>query len=261
MTTADRLFRLADAAQYRAKAGQAAQPVVAGRGGRQDLTLRLADAPPRQTPGLPSGRRTERRRFRGARHSADPGQLLAAAVAVLDEHSSAVRLDEESEVLPRIHPADTLGRLEAVAETVAHLLDAVAWWISYVPPGTDLCRTARYGIRRMTRGPAGARAQVQRAINEAPDAVFDLRGYPLTAQAVKGHSFWLRTGAADNDPAEEAVLVVGGYRAMVAAGGTNAAGGWLLELFADESTLSLAGTGPTLRALIAVALSGPCSPP
>ena len=48
---------------------------------------------------------------------------------------------------------------------------------------------------------------------------------------------------------------------MLAAGGSNAAGGWLVELFADESTLSYAALGPALRALVAVALSGPASPP
>lgn len=56
--TPRRLFLLADAAQYRAKAARARGPVVAGRdGGTVDPVVRLADAPP------PHG--TERRRFRG----------------------------------------------------------------------------------------------------------------------------------------------------------------------------------------------------
>lgn len=55
--SARRLFRLADAAQYRAKALRAAEPVVAGRGGPDDPVVRLADAPP------PAA--AERRRFRG----------------------------------------------------------------------------------------------------------------------------------------------------------------------------------------------------
>ncbi|MFE6690422.1 diguanylate cyclase domain-containing protein [Streptomyces sp. NPDC057743] len=56
--SARRLFRLADAAQYRAKAAQSGEPVVAGRhGGAQDPVVRLADSPqPRSGP--------ERRRFR-----------------------------------------------------------------------------------------------------------------------------------------------------------------------------------------------------
>ncbi|MGA4839949.1 diguanylate cyclase domain-containing protein [Streptomyces sp. G45] len=51
-----RLFRLADAAQYRAKAARAVKPVVAGREGVDDPVVRLADAAP--APG-------DRRRFRG----------------------------------------------------------------------------------------------------------------------------------------------------------------------------------------------------
>ncbi|MEU5093406.1 GGDEF domain-containing protein [Streptomyces sp. NPDC020996] len=58
--SARRLFRLADAAQYRAKAVRAAEPVVAGREGPDDPVVRMADEP--------SGERTaERRRFRGRR--------------------------------------------------------------------------------------------------------------------------------------------------------------------------------------------------
>ncbi|MEZ0093418.1 diguanylate cyclase (GGDEF)-like protein [Streptacidiphilus sp. EB129] len=247
VTTADRLFRLADAAQYRAKSGHAAHPVVAGRGEQPDPTVRLAET----GEGLRGGRKAERRRFRGARYSADPGLLLAHVTTALDEEQPT----------RQVHPADTLGRLDIVAETAARLLDAVAWWISYVPPGSLQMRTAHYGVRRMTRGPGSARAQVQRAVNEAPDAVFDLRAYPMTARAVRGYAFSMRAGVPGNDAGEEAVLLVGGYRALLAAGGANAAGGWLVELFADESTLSFAALGPTLRALVAVALSGPASPP
>ncbi|MFE9649996.1 diguanylate cyclase domain-containing protein [Streptomyces sp. NPDC006365] len=57
--SARRLFRLADAAQYRAKAARAPKPVVAGReGGPEDPVIRLADRPPPELPG-------DRRRFRG----------------------------------------------------------------------------------------------------------------------------------------------------------------------------------------------------
>ncbi|MEV8595811.1 GGDEF domain-containing protein [Streptomyces sp. NPDC052012] len=59
--SARRLFRLADAAQYRAKAERSAHPVVAGREGPDDPVVRLADEPARERDG-------ERRRFRG-RHA------------------------------------------------------------------------------------------------------------------------------------------------------------------------------------------------
>ncbi|MFI8926316.1 diguanylate cyclase domain-containing protein [Streptomyces sp. NPDC053474] len=56
--SARRLFRLADAAQYRAKGARALKPVVAGREGADDPVVRLADEAATPAHG-------ERRRFRG----------------------------------------------------------------------------------------------------------------------------------------------------------------------------------------------------
>jgi diguanylate cyclase (GGDEF)-like protein len=56
--SARRLFRLADAAQYRAKALRAEHPVVAGRQGPDDPVVRLADSPPAHPA-------SERRSLRG----------------------------------------------------------------------------------------------------------------------------------------------------------------------------------------------------
>ncbi|MEU9952519.1 GGDEF domain-containing protein [Streptomyces sp. NPDC047939] len=55
VVSARRLFRLADAAQYRAKAARSTEPVVAGRDGE---VIRLADSPPKSAH--------DRRRLRGA---------------------------------------------------------------------------------------------------------------------------------------------------------------------------------------------------
>ncbi|MFD8591458.1 diguanylate cyclase domain-containing protein [Streptomyces sp. NPDC059637] len=60
VTSARRLFRLADAAQYRAKAARSRHPVVAGRGGDPDPVIELVEAAPPKSD--------ERRRFRGALH-------------------------------------------------------------------------------------------------------------------------------------------------------------------------------------------------
>lgn len=57
--SARRLFRLADAAQYRAKGAHSAKPVVAGREGPGDPVVQLADE------AGPAPREGERRRFRG----------------------------------------------------------------------------------------------------------------------------------------------------------------------------------------------------
>ncbi|MET9658919.1 GGDEF domain-containing protein [Streptomyces sp. NPDC006510] len=56
VVSARRLFRLADAAQYRAKAARSMKPVVAGR---DDEVIRLADSPPRSPH--------DRRHLRGSR--------------------------------------------------------------------------------------------------------------------------------------------------------------------------------------------------
>jgi diguanylate cyclase (GGDEF)-like protein len=56
VVSARRLFRLADAAQYRAKAARSTKPVVAGRDGE---VIRLADSPPKSAH--------DRRRLRGSR--------------------------------------------------------------------------------------------------------------------------------------------------------------------------------------------------
>ncbi|WP_329135851.1 GGDEF domain-containing protein [Streptomyces sp. NBC_01476] len=58
--SARRLFRLADAAQYRAKALRARHPVVAGREAPDDPVVRLADSPPAGETPTP-----ERRSLRG----------------------------------------------------------------------------------------------------------------------------------------------------------------------------------------------------
>ncbi|MGW0671447.1 diguanylate cyclase domain-containing protein [Streptomyces sp. NPDC002746] len=61
VVSARRLFRLADAAQYRAKAARSLRPVVAGRDGE---VIRLADSPPKAAH--------DRRRLRGNRPSVEP---------------------------------------------------------------------------------------------------------------------------------------------------------------------------------------------
>ncbi|MFM9692710.1 GGDEF domain-containing protein [Streptomyces europaeiscabiei] len=66
LRSARRLFRLADAAQYRAKAAGSVEPVVAGRGGEgaEDPVVSLADRPPAPADPAHPG---DRRRIRGRR--------------------------------------------------------------------------------------------------------------------------------------------------------------------------------------------------
>lgn len=105
--SAARLFRLADAAQYRAKAARALAPVVAGReGGPEDPVVRLADAsqtegePPSPPPG-------ERRHFRG--HTAKPDG------PVPPEESAQPRQSERSEGPEHSERPDGTGELSGPA--------------------------------------------------------------------------------------------------------------------------------------------------
>ncbi|HYN75914.1 MAG TPA: GGDEF domain-containing protein, partial [Candidatus Limnocylindria bacterium] len=105
-----RLFRLADAAQSRAKRSRSRGPVVAGRGLPEDATVRFAD----RARGSGEDRRSVR-----SRDTSDSVRVLEDVLATLD-HGGAVGPEE---------------RLELVADSVARLVDAAAWWVSYAEPG------------------------------------------------------------------------------------------------------------------------------
>ncbi|WNI17439.1 GGDEF domain-containing protein [Actinacidiphila sp. ITFR-21] len=65
VSSARRLFRLADAAQYRAKALRAPHPVIAGHDSPDDPVLHLADSPPPPPTVPPTPDRRRLRRGRG----------------------------------------------------------------------------------------------------------------------------------------------------------------------------------------------------
>ncbi|WP_158009796.1 GGDEF domain-containing protein [Carbonactinospora thermoautotrophica] len=226
VTTAQRLFRLADAAQYRAKRAGATMPVVAGRGAAPDVTVRLVEEEPSRY------RSGDRRRFRGAAH-VDPGQLLMS-------------------VLRELEGAEDPGtRLERVAQVTARSLGAQAWRLSYVPSDGQLLHLVGYGTSTAAADAGHLPASLeQRAAN--------LDDYPARAAAVRGGSYTAELGAADNDPTEEAVLVRGGHHGVLAAGVTEPdGGGWLVEVFTGQESAPVHGLGPVLHALLAVAVAGP----
>lgn len=232
-----RLFRLADAAQYRAKASKSATPVVAGRGGRPDAVLKMADEAAKAARMAGQGRHrpfrgrrgaAERRRFRGRVHSADPACLLETTLAALD--------DEDAENF-------TLAGLVTVADNAARMVDAAAWTIHHQPPGGGELQPVRHSVQRgdeTDAEPLAARP-------------FDPSGHPRTLHALRGGGFAVQPGS-DNPPEESDKLLAGGYRAAVVAGGADASGGWLLRVLADDASLPMTGLAPALRALCAVAL-------
>ena len=133
VATPSRLFRLADAAQSRAKRSRARHPVVAGRGLPQDATVRLADAaeqmPRSQSP------RGDRRRVRSRRGFS---YLLDDVLETLD-HSDAVGTQE---------------RLEVVADAVCRLVDGCSWWVSRTDASHTVLQTdqlLRDPVRRRPR--------------------------------------------------------------------------------------------------------------
>jgi len=214
-----RLFRLADAAQYRAKRAGSRRPVVAGQ-----VSVEGPDGPP-----------VDRRARRG-RLAIDGSVVLESGLEMLD-------------VLASSGPQ---ARVEAVADHLLLLVDGAAWWVSYVAPGSDQLVGVSSSVQRF-----GEELDEDGVAQGLPGATFDLDDFPVSADAVRrARAFRVEIGAEGNDPAEEAVLVTAGYSGLLAAGVTGAAGGWLVEIYTDSISLPSTGFEPVLRALLALAVTG-----
>jgi diguanylate cyclase (GGDEF)-like protein len=224
--TPARLFRLADAAQTRAKRSRSRGPVIAGRGLPRDATVRLADV--RRSPT------DDRRRVR-SRGSIDTVRILDDVVATLDQSAAH----------------DIRGRLEVVADAVARLVDAASWWVSYVAPGSTSLASVGFSAIRVSPGqPEGADA-----LDSAAGQAYDLSEYAQTAHAVDGGSVVVLADDPTADAAELAVLAASGWTANLMAGARDHDdGGWLVEIFTDEISSPVVDLAPTLRALVALAL-------
>ena len=233
--TPARLFRLADAAQYRAKRSGARTPVVAGRGPARDMTaVALADAAPAAT----GDRRALRSRGRPL-----PAALLVAGIGDLD----------------LLVGAGIRERLEAVANLAARHTDAASWAILRVPPGEEVLVVDSRAVHRLpVEASLGESARERRARDGRARADRDLplAEYPQSARAAAGGAYVLEVGEPDADPAEEALLAGGGYTAKVAAGGPAEGQQWLVEICADELSANVHDLAPVLRALVAIALVG-----
>jgi diguanylate cyclase (GGDEF)-like protein len=218
-----RLFRLADAAQYRAKRAGSRTPVVAG-----------SAAP--EGPDASTDRRARR------------GHLRVDAEAILESGY---------ELLDRLAGCEAQTRLEAVGDHVLLILDGAAWWVSQVSDRGDELVNVSSSVQRFAEDldEVGiAQSQI--------GAAFELDDFPASRTAVTdATAFLVELGAAGNDPAEEESLATAGYTGVVAAGATGTTGGWLLEVFADHISMSFAGFEPVLRSLVAVAVAGAAPTP
>ncbi|MCZ3387745.1 MAG: GGDEF domain-containing protein [Actinomycetia bacterium] len=222
-----RLFRLADAAQYRAKRTGSRRPVVAGRPLPVETSTSLA-----AEASVPS---RERRLRRGVQHP-EPLQLLDAALRALDDSvEQPVRV-----------------RLGLVADLVSHHVDAVGWWLSKMPAGEDEVVTLEYAIYRALPGLA------QEELATEVGCRFAIAEYPSTEQALRGGAFTVRADEPGADTAELAILDDLAAVAVVGAGGKDESGDrWLVEVYTDTLSGPERDLVTLLRVLVAAALSRP----
>lgn len=224
-----RLFRLADAAQYRAKRTESKVPVIAGRALPPELAVPIIETSETPSP--------DRRLLRG-RGDGEQARLLAAALRALDQAAT-----------------ETISaRLGLVADLVTHHIDGLGWWISFAAPDADAVRTAEFAIYRAIVGVRGDELQ------NDPGSSFLLSTYPQTALAMRGGSFIVHANDLTADPAELAILDGLGATSVVAAGGTDLEGDrWLVEVFSDGLSASPIELASTLRLLLLAALHPPRS--
>lgn len=222
-----RLFRLADAAQYRAKRTQSHRPVVAGRPLPLEASGALSDEPIGPVAD---------RRLRRSKQDPAPLHLLDAALRALDDSA-----------------ADSArARLGLVADLVSHHIDAVGWWLSHLASGEDEVTTVEYAIYRAL--PGLTEKELSTEIGER----FNVADYPSTAQALRGGAFAVRADDPGSDSAELAILDDLSAVAVVGAGGRDAHGDrWLVEVYTDTLSGSERELVTLLRVLVAVALSAP----
>ncbi|HVQ86881.1 MAG TPA: sensor domain-containing diguanylate cyclase [Actinomycetes bacterium] len=223
-----RLFRLADAAQYRAKRSRSRRPVVAGR------------SLPVQAASLPSDgaeRTDDRRQLRG-RGRSEQGRVLETGIASLDDISTA---------LPG-------ARIECVADTLGRHVDAAGWWVSSHPRGSDIVRTVSYAVYRTATTTPGVGTMSSDEIG----AEFPLAQFPLTQAALAGAAHLVTVDDPYADAAEAAIVQGMGCISLLVAGGTDSEGdGWLIEVFGDEISVPMNEIVPVARALVAMALTAP----
>ncbi|MEO8328754.1 MAG: sensor domain-containing diguanylate cyclase [Candidatus Nanopelagicales bacterium] len=222
--TAGRLFRLADAAQYRAKRSHASVPVVAGRSLPEGVAENLNQFGPIATG--------ERRSFRG-RELSDSARLVRSGIDLLDESRGEA----------------TQARLASVADLLSQRADALGWWLSIVRPGSDTVVTRQFAhFRLRPEDPLSPQSMVL-------GTEYLIADYPATAALLKGGVLVVDATDTDADPAELAIL--DGIGAVgVAIGGCRDTRGasWLIEIFADALSQSLADIALPMRSLMAIAV-------
>ncbi|HEV7755453.1 MAG TPA: diguanylate cyclase [Mycobacteriales bacterium] len=225
--TAKQLFRLADAAQYRAKRTGGVRVGVIGPDDVPEILTDPADLPADTGCGREPGP------VRSAL-----GDWVAAAVAALRESGQRA----------------PLARFVVIAETAASWWQAAGWAVSTLDPGADVMVT-----RATTMSRGGPDSVVAAKLSEV-GFHFPVNQCPLTAAAVHGGCFHVELADSAAPPAVLAVLASAGYAGMIGAGAPDLGGtGWFVELYTDAASVLPAGAdeaalAAVLRALVALAL-------
>jgi diguanylate cyclase (GGDEF)-like protein len=145
----------------------------------------------------------------------------------------------------RDRPLTALAALEIVATEAHRAINAAAWTISAVTDGGRAVQTL-CGVDSKRDPVSGLR--VLKTID--PSTSYPLQDYPATAEVLGGGcAFLAAVDLEGSDPAEVALLVQHGYRAVLAIGLVDGDERYLLEIFSDVGHADLDAVSPHLRVL------------
>lgn len=219
--TAARLFRLADAAQYRAKVARSTVPVVAGRSLPAEV---LGHSDQHGQIGA------ERRTFRG-REVSDTSRVLRTGMEMLDESRGQ----------------NVQARLANVADHLSSRIDAVGWSLSMAEAGSELIRTCQVVTHRVHEGN-------RRDTGEWATA-YSLSDFPQTATIIDGGVAVVLADDPEGDPDEVELIRRMGATSLIMAGGRETGGRrWLVEIYTDEVSSGVLDITVPLRVLTAIAV-------
>jgi diguanylate cyclase (GGDEF)-like protein len=143
-------------------------------------------------------------------------------------------------------PLSVLSALEILALETQLTTEAAGWAVSVTDVAGTTLTTYRSAdsIRDLASGLSVIKA-------EQSTGPFLLRDFPATAHAItSGSAFVAAVDLDGSDPAETAQLKALGYRAVLAAGATDADRGYLVEVFATADYTALLDIADSLQILV-----------